>query len=975
MQWLPPSAEGKQLVGFGLASVLVGFIIITLLQFLAATRNAELQARELLQSRAVGLAAWLEKNPGLPPMRERIVELKDFMPHAEVYVADDAGTIVAATRADLAGQRWHASLPGVAHAWVVDAPCRAVDFSGTVHIVSRQQGTPPGTVILFSLGACVVSLLICLPFFFRLTRDWLVPVHAIAECDRRRADPQSGQREVLEPSAVPSGDLREVVTHRNILLDTLTQTQEALSRRTSDMEVLYEFSREVGLSREAPHLPGLALAYLARSVDYHVACMLVFHEGQYSLTVRSRASLSELLAAEVEHVTLESYYEKSGVLIDGSNVATTSVVGDVRAPRLEGRVRSAHWSAITVERKQVGVIGMMTLGERSFSTDAVRLLNILAQNTSLALEKLHVMRIEETQRFRNVLENLDEGVVLVRNTGEWALATGTARSFHADICGAEASGTALHSRECPIGLLGLDVFHGGQPITREITRQERTFILQGTFVRSSAAGEQGAVISIRDVTEERATQQHLFQASKLASLGELAAGVAHEVNNPLTGILGFTELLLARDDLPDEVSGTLQDIHSLARRTTQITMDLLIFARVQREGGFRAVDVRPVIRDTVKLIETSYRNLNLDLVEEMGPDDGPLLALGDRGKIQQVVMNLAQNAKDAVTMSARGSRITFRCYRRGDEIVIEVEDDGPGIPDRIRSRILEPFFTTKPVGKGTGLGLAIVSRLVEEHKGRLAIDTEDGRGTCFRISLPAASSTVEPEGDDAAGTLSASVQHPLQVSGVVSLASSPAPTEVGLIPLAGAGAAGRPQPETVLPPPPVPVPAPVADPVASSTPAPGSASHVAPAKPKKTVVPHRGCLVVLDDEETVLKFIARALQSDGWQVHVTTHPDEAMALITEHRPDMLFLDFRMPHITGEEFYRLVVASDARWARRVVFLTGDASGDEIQGFLRETGAPALSKPIGIKDLRSFVVERLAWLKEQGGEAEPCKSTRE
>lgn len=912
MQWLPPSAEGRQLVRFGLASVVAGFFAVTLLVILWTVRADELQAQELFRSQVQGLATTLERPPP-PSRRERLQELARLLPGADIYLTDAQDAVVESTRADHLGAPWSGIATGLAPSRLVEVDCRTPDFTGRVHAVAPSRVPSSRLLLLLALVAAALGVLAMLPFFVRLHRHWLLAVHRLAEQERQ---PTDTPREPLDPSTLPAGDLRDLAMHRNLLREALAQAREALSRRTRDMDALYEFSREVGLSREAPLVPGLALAHLARAVEYDVAVALVFHDGQYGLGIRSRAPLSELLAAELEHLALKSYYEKSGVLIDGAQVATTIEPGDPRAVPLQGPVRSSCWSAIVVEGRQVGVIGMLGLGDRVFNREAVSLMDILAQNASLALDRLHVMRIEETQRFRNVLENLDEGVVLLRNTGEWALATGRARSFHATICGGRASGAPAHSRQCPIGLLGLDVFQDGLAISREISVDDRTFILQGTFVKSSAAGEQGAVISIRDVTEERATQQHLFQASKLASLGELAAGVAHEVNNPLTGILGFTDLLLGRGDLAPEVASTLQDIHSLARRTTQITMDLLIFSRAQRDAGFRPVDVRSVFRDTLKLLETTYRNLRLELVEDLAPADVPLVAMGDRGRIQQVVMNLAQNAKDAITMASKGSRIVFRCRRVGSEIMIEVEDDGPGIPAKVRARMLEPFFTTKPAGKGTGLGMAIVSRLVEEHHGRLVIDSEEGRGACFRIFLPSAPEESVAEGDETSG------------GGVEpdAKASPPAPP-----PEAGSNA--RPPEET-----------PEAGPAAT-----------------------RGCVVVLDDEEFVLRFIRRALQSDGWTVHTTTDPDEALVLIAGHEPDLLFLDFRMPQVTGEDFYRRVVGLDPRWGRRVTFLTGDASGEDIQGFLLETGAPALSKPIGVQELRSFANERLAWLHQQAGEA--------
>jgi signal transduction histidine kinase/ActR/RegA family two-component response regulator len=892
MQWLPTSHEGKQLFGLGVGSVVAILVLVAGVFSFLVYGAVQGQAERDLEARAEVIAALLR------PDEARLAQLEQEGRVLQAWILARDGTVKDSTMSTMKGQRGDDARSILRGIWP-DAIVTHTAIGGgdTLYVAAlKPEISRVVPTAIIGLGASLLLGFLALPFFVRLGANWVTPLNRILEADRPTREDRNGVQ--LQPQTYPSGVLRELVARRNQRLEALRAKEDALSRRSADMEVLYELSRQLGLSREAPDIPDLALEHLAKVVDYDVACVLVFSDDQRSLTLRSRGPAQEVVKAEVEGMAVNAFFEKTGILLDNESLQVGQHVNDVRAARIEGKVKAWYWTTIAVSNKTVGVMGVLSTTDKTpLSPEGSRLVGIVAQNTSLALEKLAFQRIEETQRFRNVLENLAEGVVLVRQNGEWALATGTSREFHQVICGSEAQGTPEHSRECPIGLLGLDVFHGGKAISRELTRNDRTFILGGTFVRSITAGEQGAVISIRDVTDERATQQKLFQASKLASLGELAAGVAHEVNNPLTGILGFTELLLARPDLTQPVIESLQEIHGLARRTNQITMDLLLFARVQREGGFRAVSLRAVVKDTMKLLETSYRNLHLELVADLGPDDDRLLALGDQGKIQQIVMNLAQNAKDAITMAGKGHRIVFRGRRQKGEIVFEVEDDGPGIPDRVRSKVFEPFFTTKPIGKGTGLGLAIVNRIVEEHKGRLTIDTEEGRGTIFRIVLPEAPAGAEE-----------------------------APPHVLPVPAAVA----RPDGDQ---------PAAKAGPAASN------------GIPKATVV-------VLDDEETVLKFLTRTLQSDGVQVHTTSDPDEAVRLIELHRPDLLFLDFRMPLITGEEFYGRMVDIDPKWAERIIFLTGDASGDEIQGFLKKTGAPALTKPIGIRDLRSFVDKKLS-----------------
>ncbi len=957
-RWLtkcvPASSEGKRLFVLGLLSVVAvvagSAFVFALLSWRAITLNAS----ESLEQDAASLARLL-------PATQHLATPSPYLNTYRVgWICDPRGTVCDSSRADLLGQKCHDVAPMLESSWHCAALIgRATRGSDVLYLAMPDPGPSSfRSTFASALGYGLLLLLLMIPFFHRLGARWVGPIEMILA-----AEGPSLESRLIPPPSIPLGLVRHIAIHRNLRIEALKAKEDALLQRSQGLEALYELSRQLGLSRLAPDVPNLTLSFLSRVLEYDAACMVAYTDKQCTLTIRQNTPLSELLEGQVEELALNALYDRTGILLDSKTTERT--IADPTAPRVEGKVRSSQWAPLNVNGRIAGLLGIIGLRDRIFAPEAVRMLGLVAQNCSLALDKLALQRMEETQRFQNVLEHLAEGVVLLRRSGEWALATGPARELHRQICGTASEPVPHesidHSRECPIGLLGLDVFHSGTPIRRELTRNHRTFILGGTFVQSSAAGEHGAVVSVRDVTDERATQQKLFQASKLASLGELAAGVAHEVNNPLTGILGFTELLLARSDLTAPVAESLQEILLLARRTNQITMDLLLFARVQREGGFRPFDVRATVRDTIKLFTTSYRGLRLRLVAELGDERERLLALGDQGKLLQVVMNLAQNAKDAILMGERGSTLSFRTGRHDDNIWIEIEDDGPGIPDEVRSRIFEPFFTTKPIGKGTGLGLAIVSRIIEEHKGKLTIDTEVGRGTLFHIDLPSAPADAEVAPMESLQLLRIPSDEDWQCDTV-----SPPPLEsVGseemVVTLRGE-ASQLEERRTPLAHPPFPrgraeSPAEASNPSGPvSNPKASAATAASPPASPRMGVPapnSHGKVLVLDDEVTVLKFLTRALQVDGFEVFATSDPDEALRLISEHNPDLLFLDYRMPTLTGEEFYHLVVSQKPDLGRHIVFLSGDTSGSDMQSFLQHTGAPALSKPIGVRELRSFV----------------------
>jgi two-component system NtrC family sensor kinase len=232
--------------------------------------------------------------------------------------------------------------------------------------------------------------------------------------------------------------------------------------------------------------------------------------------------------------------------------------------------------------------------------------------------------------------------------------------------------------------------------------------------------------------ELEATQAQLFQAAKIASLGRLAAGVAHEINNPLAGILIYAELLQRELDPESEARENIEVIISQTIRCQQIVTRLLDFSR-QSLGQKKLFDVNDVLRRCVDLIghQTIFHNIQIYL------DLDPRLPqiIGDPGQLQQVFTNLLLNAADAI--HGQGAiTITSRPAPHRDGVVLTFRDTGSGIPPEIRDKVFEPFFTTKPPGKGTGLGLPIVYGVIERHGGSIEVDCPPGGGTIFTLRLP-----------------------------------------------------------------------------------------------------------------------------------------------------------------------------------------------------------------------------------------------
>ena len=251
--------------------------------------------------------------------------------------------------------------------------------------------------------------------------------------------------------------------------------------------------------------------------------------------------------------------------------------------------------------------------------------------------------------------------------------------------------------------------------------------------------EQGNVTSIvvvmSDISDAATLQAKLLHAEKLAAVGQLVAGVAHEVNNPLTAILGFADLLMENPEVPDSARKDLRIILQEAQRTKQIVQNLLSFAR-QMPPQPRPVQVNTILSRTVQLRAYDFHSRGVQVVEQLDPELPQVI--GDAHQLQQVFLNILNNAYDAVRDSGRPARIEIRTTNLGGFVEISFRDNGYGIS--FPERIFDPFFTTKEIGKGTGLGLSICYGIVREHSGEiLCHNNATGDGAMFIVRLPAIS--------------------------------------------------------------------------------------------------------------------------------------------------------------------------------------------------------------------------------------------
>ncbi|HEX9579894.1 MAG TPA: ATP-binding protein [Gemmatimonadales bacterium] len=279
--------------------------------------------------------------------------------------------------------------------------------------------------------------------------------------------------------------------------------------------------------------------------------------------------------------------------------------------------------------------------------------------------------------------------------------------------------------------------HGASPV--EIAVGDRRYLFSVMPIGEPRDGT--SVVVFEDQTERRRLQEQLVQSEKMSAVGQLIAGVAHDLNNPLASVVGFADYLVeSAADVPPRLREPLRAIQQEADRAAKIVRNLLSFARKQ-ERRRRVQGLEPILEATILLLNNEFLACHVTPTLEI---EAGLPAVDvDANQIQQVVVNLLTNALQAVRASGVGSQVAVRAARWLDGVAVTVEDNGPGILPEFRERVFEPFFTTKPEGQGTGLGLAICNGIVAEHGGRLALADRPGTGATFRLELPGAAAGPE----------------------------------------------------------------------------------------------------------------------------------------------------------------------------------------------------------------------------------------
>jgi two-component system cell cycle sensor histidine kinase/response regulator CckA len=409
-----------------------------------------------------------------------------------------------------------------------------------------------------------------------------------------------------------------------------------------------------------------------------------------------------------------------------------------------------------------------------------------------------------------------------------------------------------------------------------------------TAVDANESDPETAIVYALETTEQRRLEGQLKQQQKMESVGQLAGGVAHDFNNVLTAIIGFSDLLLANHKPADPSFQDIMNIKQNANRAASLVRHLLAFSRKQTLRP-QVVNLGDMLSDLTILLQRLLGE-NVKLQMSHGRDLWPVMA--DLTQLEQVIMNLAVNATDAMpkggtlTIRTRNvpaaelSSFKHRPMPDSDSVLIEVEDTGTGIPLEVRDRVFEPFFSTKEIGKGTGLGLSTVYGIVKQSGGHIFFDTELGKGTVFHIFLPREVAQVEAPATAAGGEKAAEI----------------------------------------------------ADLTGSSS------------------------ILLVEDEDAVRAFAARALQARGYTVHTAASGVEALEVMKQAgEVDLVVSDVVMPEMDGPSLLRELRKDHPDL--KIIFVSGYAEDAFAKNLPEGEKFSFLPKPFTLKQLATAVKETL------------------
>jgi two-component system NtrC family sensor kinase len=429
----------------------------------------------------------------------------------------------------------------------------------------------------------------------------------------------------------------------------------------------------------------------------------------------------------------------------------TNRIDDIDEPlyrHVSNEIRSVAIVPIARRGERIGAVTVAAREPREFTAADLERIEAMGDLLSVSLENAELVETlrQAEWRFRTLFRAAPDAVFTVLQSGRIREANDAVR----DLTGLDplqvvgrpvVDLVAEADREKLLNALGatfegiasrVEVSFQNDTVSRTSPTRR---IVAVAMSRLPEADPPSVLIVGRDVTAEREMRVRLMESDRLAAVGELVAGVAHEVNNPLSSISAFAQLLLRDGGLNASQRDSIEVIKSETLRASQVVKDLLAFAR-RSEPQREPLDLNAVVQRTLRLRGYQLTSNKIHVETELASELPPVV--GDARQLQQVCLNLVTNAIQAMATTGTPGTLTITTKRDGPHVVLEMRDTGPGIPESAKAHIFEPFFTTKGEGEGTGLGLSVSYGIVTAHGGTIEVPSTSAAGTTFRVALPAA---------------------------------------------------------------------------------------------------------------------------------------------------------------------------------------------------------------------------------------------
>ena len=510
-------------------------------------------------------------------------------------------------------------------------------------------------------------------------------------------------------------------------------------------KTLLSITQELGRERNLAVLASRLLELISNALSLRsIALLLPIETGSQTFAVFSARGERSQAAAGV--LTFDPAVYTS--LVENDVLSLYSLTEDLKLQaKLEGLRASGfdHFLALKGENKMVGCLAMGRKLDATFLTsEDWELLTTISSPVALAVENAYLydqagLRASELERLKdyseNIIESLTVGVAVLDENGRisgWnRICEETFNRKRENVLGERLS--EVLSPKAFEAIFPPDTqsdYHlvAEFPIDKP-SGEMRIFDIAKTPLLDNRRRSTGTIIVFEDITDKVRLQQQLLTSEKLASIGLLSAGVAHEINTPLTGISSYVQML-QKKDLDENLAQLLGKIEAQTDRVSRIVKNLLTFARNPSDLSFHRIQLRESLQEIISLIDYKLKAMAIELEIDLAPV-GSIWAQGER--LQQVFINIILNALDAMP---QGGRLRLELGETPTEAVVTISDTGTGIKEQHLPRIFDPFFTTKGVGKGTGLGLSISYAIINDHEGRIEVQSEVGKGTKFIIFLP-----------------------------------------------------------------------------------------------------------------------------------------------------------------------------------------------------------------------------------------------